>query len=379
MGNANKLSEVASVMFKLGMLSFGGPAVHVAMLEEEVVEKRKWVTHQHFLDLMGATNLIPGPNSTQMTMHLGKERAGNLGLFVGGLSFILPAIFITGIFAWLYAQYSHLPKFEPFVYGIKPAVLVIITSAVIKLGKKSIKSKELGVLGGLVLIVSLFGVNEIAALLGAGVLGLAYFYIKNKKTINGTMSVVPLFLTSVISIPTMALTSLNVFWVFLKIGLVLYGGGYVLFAYLDAELVNKGWLTSNQLMDAIAVGQFTPGPILSTATFIGYQLTGLEGAILASVGLFLPSFLLVLILNPLVPKIRKSPTLGFFLDSVNVAAVAVIAGVLVKMSIETLTDWRSIVIAVMSIAFTFGYKKINAMWAVIGGAVLGYLLMMVEF
>lgn len=374
MSSNKNIVEVAQVMFKLGVLSFGGPAVHVAMLEDEVVEKRKWVSHQHFLDLMGATNLIPGPNSTQMTMHLGKERAGNLGLIVGGLAFILPAIFITGIFAWMYAEYSHLPKFEPFFYGIQPAVLVIITSAVIKLGKKSLKSTELTVLGVIVLIAALLGLNEIAALLGAGVIGLIYFYVKNGGSSSKTLSVSPLFLTSLVSIPTVAISTANVFWVFLKIGLVLYGGGYVLFAYLDAELVVKGWLTSSQLMDAIAVGQFTPGPILSTATFIGYQLTGFWGAVLASVGLFLPSFLLVMILNPLVPKIRKSPTLGFFLDSVNVAAVAVIAGVLIKMSLETLTDWRSIVIAVISIAVTFGYKKINAMWAVLGGALLGYVL-----
>lgn len=191
------------------------------------------------------------------------------------------------------------------------------------------------------------------------------------------MSVVPLFLTSVISPSVMGITTVNVFWVFLKIGLVLYGSGYVLFAYLDAELVSKGWLTSTELMDAIAVGQFTPGPILSTATFIGYQLTGFWGAVLASVGLFLPSFLLVLILNPLVPKIRKSATLGYFLDSVNIAAVAVIAGVLLTMGAETLTDWKRITIAVVSIGLTFGYKKMNAMWAVIGGSVLGYLLTLI--
>lgn len=364
-------------MFRLGVFSFGGPAVHVAMLEEEVVEKRKWVSHQHFLDLMGATNLIPGPNSTQMTMHLGKERAGNMGLIVGGLAFILPAIFITGVFAWLYAEYSHLPKFEPFVYGIKPAVLVLITSAVIKLGKKSLKSIELSVLAVIVLIAALLGLNEITALLGAGILGILYFYMKNGNSSNATFSVAPLFLTSVISVPSLAISTANVFWIFLKIGLVLYGGGYVLFAYLDAELVAKGWLTNSQLMDAIAVGQFTPGPILSTATFIGYQLTGFWGAVLASVGLFLPSFILVMILNPLVPKIRKSPLLGFFLDSVNVAAVAIIAGVLIKMSIETLADWRSIVIAIISIAVTFGYKKINPMWAVLGGAILGYLLILI--
>ena len=374
---SNHLGEVAAVMFKLGCLSFGGPAVHVSMLEEEVVEKRKWVTHQHFLDLMGATNLIPGPNSTQMTMHLGKERAGNAGLFIGGLAFILPAIFITGVFAWLYATYSHLPEFEPFVYGIQPAVLVIIASAVFKLGKKALKSTELGVLGSLVLIASLLGVNEIMALLGAGVLGLAYFYIKNGKSVNGGLSIFPVFLTSVIPTSVISITSMNVFWVFLKIGIVLYGSGYVLFAYLDAELVSKGWLTSTELMDAIAVGQFTPGPILSTATFIGYQLTGLSGAILASVGLFLPSFLLVLILNPLVPKIRKSATLGYFLDSVNIAAVAVIAGVLISMGAETLTDWKSILIAVISIGVTFGFKKMNPMWAVLGGSILGYLLTLI--
>ena len=189
---------------------------------------------------MGATNLIPGPNSTQMTMHLGKERAGNMGLIVGGLAFILPAIFITGVFAWLYAEYSHLPKFELFVYGIKPAVLVLITSAVIKLGKKSLKSIELSVLAVIVLIAALLGLNEITALLGAGILGILYFYMKNGNSSNATFSVAPLFLTSVISVPSLAISTANVFWIFLKIGLVLYGGGYVLFAYLDAEFAING-------------------------------------------------------------------------------------------------------------------------------------------
>lgn len=372
----NRLKEVFSVMFKLGVLSFGGPAVHIAMLEEEVVEKRKWVTRQHFLDLIGATNLIPGPNSTQMTMHLGKERAGNLGLFVGGLSFILPAVLITGFFAWLYLEYSHLPEFEPFVYGIKPAVLIIIASAVLKLGKKAIKGTELAVIGALVVVASLLGVNEILALLGAGVLGFIYFYIKNNRN-TGSIAALPILFAQKLPVALTGISGMNIFWVFLKIGLVLYGSGYVLFAYLDAELVTKGILTRTQLLDAIAVGQFTPGPILSTATFIGYQLSGVKGAVLATIGLFLPSFLLVMILNPLVPKIRKSATLGYLLDSINVAAVGVIAGVLVDMSIETLSDWRSIVIAVISIVVTFGFKKINAMWAVLGGSILGYLLTLI--
>ena len=370
-----KIKEVAGVMFRLGVFSFGGPAVHISMLEEEVVEKRKWVTHQHFLDLMGATNLIPGSNSTQMTMHLGKERAGNMGLLVGGMAFILPAVIITGILAWVYVTYSHLPAFEPIVFGIKPAVLVIIAFAVWKLGKKALKGTELAVLGMLVLIASLLGVNEILALLGAGIMGLLYFLLKSKNA-AGSLGIFPLVMgqTTTVGLSTLSLS--GIFFTFLKIGLVLYGSGYVLFAYLDAELVSKGILSQSQLMDAIAVGQFTPGPILSTATFIGYQLAGFSGAVLATVGLFLPSFVLVAILNPLVPKIRKSPTLGFFLDSVNVAAVAVIAGVLVKMSAATLLDWRAIAIAVISILANLYIPKMNAMWTVIGGSILGYILLL---
>ena len=212
----NHLKEVAQVMFKLGVIGFGGPAVHISMLEEEVVEKRKWVTRQHFLDLIGATNLIPGPNSTQMTMHLGKERAGNLGLFVGGISFIFPAVVITGIIAYFYQQYSHLPEFEPFVYGIKPAVLVIIAAAVLKLGKKALKSTELGILGALVLIASLAGVNEILALLGAGVLGLIYFLIKNNNS-TASIAITPLIFLQNLTAPIVGLTSVKVFWIFLKI------------------------------------------------------------------------------------------------------------------------------------------------------------------
>ncbi len=376
MNQQNKLLEVAGVMFKIGTMAFGGPAVHISMLEEEVVTKRKWMTHEHFLDLMGATNLIPGPNSTQMTMHCSKERAGNWGLFIGGFAFIFPAVFITGIIAWLYFRYSTLPEFVPYTYGIKPAVLIVIGSAVLKLGKKALKNWELAILGLGVFLASVLGVNEIAALLGAGLLGFIYFSIKNSKTKLNSSILFPV-LMSKISFPVLAqLTNLNIFLSFLKIALVLYGSGYVLFAYVDAELVEKGWLTRQQLLDAIAVGQFTPGPILSTATFIGYQLTGIWGAILATVGLFLPSFILVMILNPLVPKMRKSEKFRYLLDSVNIAAVAVIAAVLFIMAKETLLDWRTITIAATSIVATMIWKKINTMWIVAGGAFLGYLLMM---
>lgn len=372
------LKEVAGVFFKLGCFAFGGPAAHIAMMEEEIVVKRQWMDRQHFLDLMGATNLIPGPNSTEMTMHCGYARAGVAGLFVAGACFIFPAVVITGILAWLYVTYGALPEVAPFIVGIKPAVLAVIAGAVYKLGKKALKGWELGILGGLVFIVSLLGANEIAALLGAGVVGAAYFYFRH----GGNRNIKSLAPWLLLQVPTSAaalatVTPLKVFLTFLKVGAVLYGSGYVLFAYLDAELVMKGWMTRQELLDAIAVGQFTPGPVLSTATFIGFQLSGVLGAIGATLGIFLPSFIFVLILHPLVPKMRKSKLIGYFLDSVNIAAVAVMGAVLIAMGGDALSDWRGIVIAALSVVVTFGIKKSNAMHIVLGGAILGYLLYLV--
>ena len=327
-----KLKEVAIVFFRLGCFAFGGPAAHIAMMEEEVVTKRKWMTRSYFLDLIGTTNLIPGPNSTEMTMHCGYERAGKKGLFVAGLAFIFPAIIITAILAYFYVKYGDLPKVKPFVIGIKPAVLAIIASAVIKLGKKAVKTIELTVIGVLVLVASLLGVNEVFALLTAGVVGMLYFYLKERK-VNSLNSIMPFFLVSGVSASIVKITAINVFWTFLKVGAILYGSGYVLFAYLDAELVTKGWLTRVELLDAIAVGQFTPGPVLSTSTFIGYQLSGLSGALAATTGIFLPSFLFVLILNPYISRMQQSKVLRYFLDAVNVAAVAIMLAVLIIMTI----------------------------------------------
>ena len=369
----NKLIEVFKVFFKMGLIAFGGPAAHIAMMEEEIVNKRKWFDRQHFLDLIGATNLIPGPNSTEMTMHCGHERAGIAGLFVAGISFIFPAVVITTIFAWFYVEYGEIPQVEAFIYGIKPAVLVIILSAVIKLGKKALKNYELGILGALVLITTFFGINEIIALLSGGIIGAFYFYLKNKPSIN-VKSILPLiFLQAPISTIS-AITSSKIFWVFLKVGSILYGSGYVLFAYLDAELVSQAWLTRQELLDAIAVGQFTPGPVLTTATFIGYQLGGFGGAFAATMGIFLPSFLFVLLLNPLIPKMRKSKFLSYFLDSVNVAAVAIMLSVLFVMAKDTVIDWRAIVIVIVSLFLHFKVKKANAMWIVLIGSILGFLL-----
>lgn len=374
----NSVWEVVKVFFKMGLFAFGGPAAHIAMMEDEIIEKRKWISKQHFLDLVGATNLIPGPNSTEMTMHCGHERAGWKGLFAAGFSFILPAVLVTMLFAYLYTTYGELPDVAPFFYGIKPAILAVIAAAIFKLGKKALKSTELGILGALVLLSSLFGVNEVYALLVAGLLGAFFFYSRNQVSNKEKKQLLPLLLLQTTSISSIAtLSSLKVFWIFLKVGAILYGSGYVLFAYLVPELVDTGYMTQQELLDAIAVGQFTPGPVLSTATFIGYQLGGVWGSVAATVGIFLPSFLFVLFLNPLVPKMRQSKFLSYFLDSVNIAAVAIMVGVLFEMGTQTLTEWQAIVITALSFIVTFGFKKINVMWTVIGSSVLGWLLLMI--
>ena len=369
----HKLTEIALVFLKLGSIAFGGPAAHIAMMEDEVVKKRKWMTQEHFLDLVGATNLIPGPNSTEMTMHCGHERAGWKGLFVAGFCFISPAVVITAFFAHLYEQYGQLPKIAPFIYGIKPAVIAIIVMAAYRLGKKAIKDSQLAILGIIFVAGSLLGLNEILILFGGGLLGLfLYFIRKNNKTLH---SVIPFLLLN--SINPIKIGSLKIFLTFLKIGAILYGSGYVLFAFLDAELVAAGWLTRQVLIDAVAVGQITPGPVLSTSTFIGWQLNGLTGALVATLGIFLPSFIFVLVLNPLIPKMRKSKVAAAFLDTVNVAAVALIIAVCIEMSKDSLTDWRTFVIVIVSLVLVFFLKKMNSAFIVLIGAVLGYFLSLI--
>ncbi|MGX1928296.1 chromate efflux transporter [Flagellimonas sp. 2504JD4-2] len=370
MPTKSELKEIAKLFFKLGSIAFGGPAAHIAMMEDEVVKKRKWMTQEHFLDLIGATNLIPGPNSTEMTMHCGHERAGWKGLFVAGICFIFPAVVITAVFAWLYAQYGQLPKVEPFIYGIKPAVIAIILMAAFRLGKKAIKNTGIAILGIMALGACLFGINEIAVLFGTGLLGLALYFAK--KSTQNVKSFVPFLLFPINGIAKLG--ALKIFLTFLKVGAILYGSGYVLFAFLDAELVANGWLTRQALIDAVAVGQITPGPVLSTATFIGWQMNGVSGALMATAGIFLPSFLFVLLLNPLIPKMRKSKIIRNILDAVNVAAVALIVAVCIEMGKDTLTDWRTIVIAVVSLIVVFVFKKLNSAFIVLGGALLGYLL-----
>jgi len=373
MSETQKLKQVAAVFFKLGLFAFGGPAAHIAMMEHEVVTKRAWMTREHYLDLIGATNLIPGPNSTEMTMHCGYQRAGKKGLFIAGISFVFPAVFITAILGYLYVLYGTLPQVQPFIKGIQPAVIVIIASAVIKLGKKAVKNWELALLGTLFLAASLLGFDQVLVLFAGGLLGMCYFLIKSKIQ-HTTPLFAPPFMILIASEIGAKLTAMGIFLKFLKVGSILYGSGYVLFAYLDTELVTTALLSQTQLIEAIGIGQFTPGPVLSTATFIGYQLGGFWGAIAATAGIFMPSFLFVWLLNPLIPKMRKSKVLGYFLDSINVAAVAIMLAVVITMSKQTLVDWQATLIAVVSGILIFGFKKVSVMWVLIIGAILGYVL-----
>ena len=366
------LKDIAKLFLKLGIIGFGGPAAHIAMMQDEVVTKRKWLSETHFLDLLGATNLIPGPNSTEMAIHIGHEKGGWKGLLIAGLCFILPAVFITGIFAYFYAEYGQLPSVQPFIYGIKPAIIAIILAAIYPLAIRSTKTNVLRILGILVLIGSILSFNEIFLLFGAGFFMLGYKYFQKNK--NQGFSIVPIAFLSASTAGFSNDLNTRLFLIFLKIGAILYGSGYVLFAFLDAELVTTGLLTRQQLIDAIAVGQFTPGPVFSAVTFIGYQINGISGAVYGTLGIFLPSFLFVALLNPLVKIMRKSDIFGSFLDGVNVAAVAIILAICYVLGNETITDWKTITIAIISLVFTFGFKKVNSAIVVLGGSLLGYAL-----
>jgi len=373
MANDIHIKEIAKLFLKLGFIGFGGPAAHIAMMQQEVVVKRKWMSEQHFLDLLGATNLIPGPNSTEMAIHIGYDKGGWKGLVTAGMCFILPAVFITGIFAWLYKQYGQLPEIQPFIYGIKPAIIAIIIGAIFPLAKKSIKSILLAFIGISVLVLSFFGISEVYLMFGAGLFALGMFYIQNQK-INRLQNFIPVLFFQIGNNQLLSETNARLFRIFLKIGAVLYGSGYVLFAFLDTELVANGLLTRQQLIDAIAVGQFTPGPVFSSVTFIGYQINGLSGAVISTIAIFLPSFILVALLNPLMEKMRNSKGLSASLDAVNIASVAIIIAVCLTMGTETIIDWKTISIALISAVVVFKFKTINSAFIVLGGAILGFLL-----
>ncbi|MEH2193288.1 MAG: chromate efflux transporter [Nostoc sp.] len=391
----SRLGELAKLFFKLGVIGFGGPVAHIAMIEDEVVKRRQWLTREHFLDLLGATNLIPGPNSTEMAIHIGYIYAGWLGLIVSGVCFILPAILITGGFAWVYVAYGTLPQVAPLLYGIKPAVLAIIINALWGLAKKAVKTRQLLVIAlAVALLTLLLKLNEVIALLTGGLLGMLWLHSgdKNDKpgdkanfliaslTTGATLKASTVVAASVATASTITNVSLwQLGWFFLKVGSVLFGGGYLLVAFLQGGLVEEyGWITQQQLLDAIAIGQFTPGPVLSTATFIGYIIAGIPGAIVATIGIFLPSFVFVAALNPLIPRLRASSWTRAFLDAVNVSAVALMVVTTLQLGATTLTlpqapfvDFLGLAIAIVSAILAIHFR-FNAAWLVFGSAFIGW-------
>ena len=379
------LLELAGLFLKLGTTAFGGPAAHIAMMEEAVVRRRKWLTPEEFLDLLGATNLIPGPNSTELAIHIGHRRAGWSGLIVAGLCFILPAMLIVTAIAWAYVRFGTLPEAGALLYGVKPVIIAIVVQALWNLGRSAVKTKLLAAAGLIAAAASFFGVNELIVLFGCG-FGLLAIRATDKRTPGALGGFAPLFAnlpgastaTATTAVATgvavAAPFSLNLlFFFFLKVGAVLFGSGYVLLAFLRADLVERWhWLTESQLLDAIAVGQFTPGPVFTTATFIGYLLSGPVGALAATVGIFLPAFIFVALSSPLIPKLRASPLAGAFLDGVNVASLALMAVVTWQLSVSALVDGLTLALTAIAAAGLIRWK-INSAWLVLGGAGVGLL------
>jgi chromate transporter len=372
---------LAALFLKLGTIAFGGPAAHIAMMEDEVVRRRRWMTHDEFLDLLGATNLIPGPNSTEMAIHIGHRRAGWKGLVVAGASFILPAALIVTGFAWAYVRYGSVPQVHSVLYGVKPVIIVIVLQALWSLGRAALKTTLLAVIGIVGVMLTFLGLHELLVLLGGGLIVVAVRLtgraIKSQQSVLSLISASPLIVflqAGTTGAATVSFSLALLFLFFLKVGAVLYGSGYVLLAFIRADLVERWhWLTESQLLDAIAVGQVTPGPVFSTATFIGYVLGGTKGAAVATVGIFLPAFVFVAASGPLVPRIRRSPTAGAFLDGVNAAALALMVVVTYQLGRAAIIDFSTIALAVISGAILFRFR-LNSAWLVLGGGIAGWLL-----
>ncbi len=369
----NRLREVAALFLKLGLFAFGGPAAHIAMMREEVVRRRRWLEDQEFLDMVGATNLIPGPNSTELAIHLGHRRAGWKGLFAAGGLFIIPAVLIVLVIAFLYVEYGTTPAFEWALYGIKPVVIAIILKALLGLGKTALKGPLTAVIGGGVLAGYLLGVNELLLLAGAGALAVAARFGGRIKGGSAAALALPAAfpLLGGLSAGAASFSMVTLFLNFLKVGAVLYGSGYVLLAYLRGDFVERlGWLTETQLLDAISVGQLTPGPVFTTATFVGYVVDGWTAAIVATVAIFVPSFIFVAALSRILPWARRTPSARAALDGVNAASLALMAGVTWQLGRVSLEDPFTIATAVVAAVLVFR-TSLNPMWFIIAGGAAG--------
>lgn len=372
----NALSDVVRLFLRLGFTAFGGPAAHIAMMHDEVVTRRHWMDEQHFLDLVGATNLIPGPNSTEMAIHIGYERAGWRGLVAAGLCFILPAVLIVLALAWAYIAYGHTPQGDALMYGIKPVIIAVVVQALYRLVPSALKGPLLAAVGMGALGLYLLGVNELLILFGGALLVVAIQAVRRFPPtvmallpVAGLPRLLPQLTETVAGNSVVPLDRL--FLIFLKVGALLYGSGYVLLAFLRNDLVvTYGWLSDQQLLDAVAVGQFTPGPVFTTATFVGYVLAGVPGAIVATIGIFLPSFCFVALLARMMPHLRKAPWTAAFLDGVNVAALGLMAGVTWQLGRTALIDPLTIGVAGVAAFLLFRYK-VNSAWLVLAGGLIG--------
>lgn len=379
-----RLREIIVVFLKLGTIAFGGPAAHVAMMDDEIVKKRKWLDKDKFLDLYGATNLLPGPNSTELAIHLGLERGGWRGLVLAGSCFILPAMLIVMLVAGLYSRFGTLPEVTGIMYGIKPVIIAVILQALIRLGQSSMKNVTTGFVGISVIGLSFLGLHELILLFAAG---LTMMLITNRSRLitkgvrlRGVSPIFALYAGSQISNlltggeADKAMGLSKIFLTFLKIGSVLYGSGYVLLAFLETDFVERyEVLTSQQLLDAVSVGQITPGPVFTTATFIGYIIHGGWGAVLATIAIFLPAFVLVGLVNPYIGRLRSSTWISGILDGINVASWGLMAVVSWKLAISAVIDLPTLILTAISIFLVFRYK-INSAWLVLGGGLAGYLI-----
>ena len=365
-----RILEVAGLFLRLGLTAFGGPAAHVALMHDEMVVRRKWVSEDRFLELFGAANLIPGPTSTEMAIYLGVQRVGWPGLVLGGLCFILPAMLIVLGLSWAYVQYGSTPAVAGILYGVKPVVIAIIFQALWGLGRKAVKGYLSATVGLAAAALYLLGVNVLIILLGGGLLIMAVKNASRLRKVKAASLLLPLApgLAASAAVPF----SLGLlFLTFLKIGAVLYGSGYVLLAFLRADFVtNLGWLTDKQLLDAIAIGQVTPGPVFTSATFVGYLVGGLPGALLATLAIFLPSFAYVAISAPLLPRLRKSPWAAAFLEGVTLASLGLMAGVTIQLGIAAFTDLLTVLLGIAALILLLRYR-LNTTWLIVGGMAIG--------
>lgn len=367
-----EVKELALVFLRLGTTAFGGPAAHIAMMEDEFVRRRAWLTREEFLDLVGAAGLIPGPSSTEVAIYVGYRRAGWPGLLAAGVCFILPAALMVTAIGYAYVRFGRLPAAGGTLYGIKAVIIAIIVQALVAFARSAIKTKPLLVLGLLAGLANLLGASPAVVLLIAGtVSALARVSAQSRKKSALVLSPIALAAPAVAAtLPSLT----KLFLVFLKIGAIVFGSGYVLLAFLHTDLVERAhWLTDPQLIDAVAVGQFTPGPVFTTATFIGYVVAGVPGAAVATMGIFLPSFVLVALSGPLIPRLRRSPAASAFLDGVNVASLALMAVVAAQLAKAAIVDVPAVLLAVASVLVLLRWHP-NSAWLVLAGGVVGTVI-----